>query len=288
MQIPREIYDTWLAVADKFAFLHKGTDDERREATKRGVQTIRARFRGREEELDGTRWVCKSQHNTGWSAQSKDALAFVEDGPAVTGRLARMEMFDMINGSSRLTNPYPIISRNHNENPPNDNAYILAPDDFDWLAGAGPQPPDSTHMYDGGGNDTDICDICGANRHADIHKIPESFRAHAYDGGEQDTGLCDICQNPIGHALHQGGIEPQPPDSSLVYRVEELERQVVDLTDRVAKLEEGSAGVSEEWVKAVVDQCVGSIAVQVQISQALQSVLRHAHGSLATVTYKKP
>jgi len=43
MQIPRDIYDTWKAVADKFKFLHQGTDDERREATKRGVQTIRAR-----------------------------------------------------------------------------------------------------------------------------------------------------------------------------------------------------------------------------------------------------
>ncbi len=133
MQIPLGIYNTWKAVAEKFQGLHEGTDDDRREATKRGVSTIRARHG-----IEGMRWVCKTQHSTGWPSQSKDAIAWVEEGPIVTGRLARMEMFDMINGTTRKTNPYPVESKNHEEG--NHEAYILAPPEFDWL-GVNPDPP---------------------------------------------------------------------------------------------------------------------------------------------------
>lgn len=289
MEIPREIYDTWKAVADKFKFLHQGTDDERREATKRGVQTIRARFRGRGGVLEGTKWVAKSEHNTGWSAQSKDALAYVEEGPSITGRLARMEMFDMINGSSRETNPFPVHSHNHTETPPNDDAFILVPDDFDWIEAGGPTPPpvDNTHTYDGGGNDTGVCDVCGQDRHADIHKTPQSKAPHSYNGGEQDTGLCDICQKPLADAIH-GSVTP-PPNSDLEARVTELEAQVFDLEKRVAVLEADSSesgGVSEEWVKAQINQALGSIIVEVQINQALASVLRHKHDATTVVKYQ--
>lgn len=135
MQIPLDIYDTWKAVAEKYKSLHQGTDDQRREATKRGVSTIRARHG-----IDGLPWVCKTQHSNGWPSQSKDAIAFVEEGEAVTGRLARMEMFDMVNGTTRETNPYPIHSHNHEETPPNDEDYILVPQAFDWL-GVNPGPP---------------------------------------------------------------------------------------------------------------------------------------------------
>lgn len=151
MQTPQAIWDCWKAVADKFKSLHQGTDDDRREATKRGVQTIRARFIGQSGDLDGHRWTCKSEHNTGWSAQSKDALAFVEDEPVETGRLARMYMFDMINGSTRDTNPYPVTAHNHEETPPNDDAYILVPDSYDWLAeeaSPSPSPPSNVTLDD--------------------------------------------------------------------------------------------------------------------------------------------
>src|SRR5688572_18002487 len=216
MQIPREIYDTWKAVADKFKFLHQGTDDERREATKRGVQTIRARHGE-----DGKRWTCKSEHNTGWQSQSKDAIAYVEEGPIVTGRLARMEMFDMISGSSRETNAYPVHSHNHQETPPNDDAFILVPDDFDWLDT--PVPP-----------------------------VP-----------------------PTDHAL-------EDRVAALELQVSTLEAHVSMLNDRVTALET-SGGVSEAWVKSLVDQVVGSITVDTQINQALTSFLRHGHGSTSVV-----
>ena len=139
MDLPRPIYDTWKAVADKFKALHQGTDDERRLATRRGVQTIRARHRGGAGVLDGSRYCAKTEHSN-LEAQSKDALAFVPDGPVEHGRLATMFMFDMINGSSRETNPFPVGAHNHEESPPNPDAFILLGpwpegDAFDWLAG---------------------------------------------------------------------------------------------------------------------------------------------------------
>lgn len=274
MQTPREIYDCWKAVADKFKFLHQGTDDERREATKRGVQTIRARFRGAGGQLEGTLWVCKSQHNTGWSAQSKDALAFVEDGgPVITGRNARMSMFDMINGSSRETNPYPVTAHNHEEG--NSTAYCLVPNDYDWLADGGttPQPPDSTHKYDGGGNDTGICDVCGQDRHAAVHKIPAAAQPHAYDGGEQDTGLCDVCQKPLSDTIHASGITPVPPDSDLEQRVDALE-------DRVTVLESNPpSGVTEDRVRQLIAEALRPLGVEVASNSGF---LGHSHKAVIT------
>lgn len=143
MDIPREIYDVWKQVADKFFQLHNGTDEDRREATRRGVATIRARFRGQSGVLDGTRWVCKTEHGTGWNAQSKDALAYVapDFGPAEHGRFSKMFMFDMIDGGTRRTNSFPITAKNFEESPPNPDAYILIPEEKDWLAGEEPPPP---------------------------------------------------------------------------------------------------------------------------------------------------
>lgn len=120
MILPRNIYDTWEAVADKFKVLHQGTDDQRREATKRGVQTIRARHGAQ-----GSHYICKSQHNTGWAAASKDALAYVEGTP-IHGVVTPMVMWDMINGVSRETNAWPIEGHDG-------TAYILIPEAYDWL-----------------------------------------------------------------------------------------------------------------------------------------------------------
>lgn len=70
--------------------------------------------------------------------------------------------------------------------------------------------PSNTHRYDGGGNDTNECDICKRSRFDPIHAIPESKVAHDYDGGEQDTGLCDICQKDRNDAIHQ--TKPDEPE----------------------------------------------------------------------------
>ena len=144
MDLPRPIYDTWKAVADKFKDLHRADDDARRLATRRAVQTIRARHRGGEGVLDGSRYCCKTQHAS-LQAQSKDALAFVPDGPVEHGASATMFMFDMIHGTSRETNPFPVTAHNHEEQPPNPKAFILLGpwpegDAFDWLEGT-PVPP---------------------------------------------------------------------------------------------------------------------------------------------------
>src|SRR5688572_4797609 len=139
MDLPRPIYDTWKAVADKFKTLHQGDDDARRLATRRGVQTIRARHRGGVGVLDGSRYCCKTEHAS-LQAQSKDALAFVPEGLMEHGRHATMFMFDMIHGGSRETNAFPVGAHNHEASPPNPDAFILLGpwpegDAFDWLAG---------------------------------------------------------------------------------------------------------------------------------------------------------
>jgi hypothetical protein len=60
-----------------------------------------------------------------------------------------MFMFDMINGGSRETNPFPVGAHNHEETPPNPDAFILLGpwpegDAFDWLTGAPATPTTPT------------------------------------------------------------------------------------------------------------------------------------------------
>lgn len=201
MELPREIYETYKAVAEKFAAMHASmSDDDRREANKRAIQTIRARHQG-SGVLDGSRYVCKSQHNTGWAAASKDALAFVDPslGPVEHGKRTQMFMFDMISGGTRHINNFPIVARNFTEEPRNPEAFVLVPDAWDWLGNG----PSGTHTYVGGGHDTDTCDTCGASRFDAVHQTELSKRKHRYDGGEQDTGLCDICQKKSDDPIHE-------------------------------------------------------------------------------------
>lgn len=129
MVLPLHIHATWKSVAEKFKDLHASkNDDDRRLATKRGIQTIRARH-GEE----GQHYICKSQHNTGWDSASKDALAYVE-GEAIHGQKMQMHMFDMIDGNSRRTNVWPIHSGEG-------EAYVLIPGPFDWLSAEIEHPP---------------------------------------------------------------------------------------------------------------------------------------------------
>lgn len=71
--------------------------------------------------------------------------------------------------------------------------------------------PGPTHRYEGGGNDTGVCDKCGRSRFDAIHLIPQSQIKHDYDGGEQDTGLCDICQKGAADPIHASKEEPDDP-----------------------------------------------------------------------------
>lgn len=98
----------------------------------------------------------------------------------------------------------------------------------------GEQPPVQTHRYDGGANDTGICDVCGKSRFDPIHAIPESLVPHAYDGGEQDTGLCDICQKPASDPIHTSQPPDHPPDLSEVYAA--ILAVKADLSEQIASL----------------------------------------------------
>jgi hypothetical protein len=217
MTLPDQVHQIVAAVARKFIDLHRGTDDDRREATKRAVQTIRARLVG-QGVLDGARWVHKTQHSN-LAAPSKDAIAFVPDGPVEHGRKAGMFMFDTINGTTREANP-PGPGEFGEQ-------FILVVEAKDWLAdGTTPATPATqpTHRYDGGGNDTDRCDICQKHRDDPVHAIPESKVPHKYDGGEHDTGRCDICQKAKADPIHSA---PAVPSTT-----EELLRQILEATKR--------------------------------------------------------
>jgi hypothetical protein len=214
MILPNEVHQIVAAVARKFIDLHRGTDDDRREGTKRAVQTIRAKLAG-QGVLDGTRWVHKTQHSN-LAAPSKDAIAFVPEGPITHGGKAGMFMFDTINGATREPNP-PGPGEFGEQ-------FILIVDPHNWLSDTDTDTDRSTHKYVGGEHDTDICDVCQKHRDDPVHKIPESKGPHTYDGGENDTGRCDICQKAKDDPIHN----TQPDPST----IGELLRQILESTKR--------------------------------------------------------
>jgi len=124
MTMPADVYATAQAVVDKFP--HTGTDDERREAMRKVVQTLRARH--------GLRWVWKTEHQS-LIAPSKDGLGYVADGVIEHGKLTTMYIWDTINGGSRKLNAAPMVSEGARP------AYVLAVEPKDWLADSVPLPP---------------------------------------------------------------------------------------------------------------------------------------------------
>ena len=108
-----------------------------------------------------------------------------------------------------------------------------------------PDGPDATvtHQYNGGGNDTGLCDDCGLSRFDAVHKIPRSLLPHAYDGGEQDSGLCDVCQKAEPSPLHRDvvvppvGVPPVPPIQP-VPPVGDWQAAIAALERRIRVLEE--------------------------------------------------
>ena len=196
MELPQNVYDTYVQCVARFP--HTGNDDQRREANRKAVATVRARH--------GGRYVCKSEHNLGWGSDSKDAMGYVTDGTPTHGAKQKIFMWDMINGTTRQPNPRGTAESAR-------DAYVLIPEAFDWLIGIDPIDPGEveTHMYIGGGNDTNECDTCHKSRFDDVHAIPQSKEKHVYNGGEQDTGLCDVCQKTREHDIHQIVTPPPPP-----------------------------------------------------------------------------
>lgn len=124
-RMPDDVYATLSAVVEKYP--HTGTDDERREAMKKVVATIRARH--------GLAWTWKTEHQS-LIAPSKDGLGYVADGsPAVHGQFTQMFIFDTINGGTRRPNAPPMMSEEPRP------AYVVLVTPQDWLADAQPTPP---------------------------------------------------------------------------------------------------------------------------------------------------
>lgn len=124
MQMPEDVYATYVACVARFP--HDGDDDQRREANRKAVATVRARH--------GERWVCKTEHATGWAAASKDAIAFVPEGPLQHEGTADMFIWDMIGGATRQPN-----GRGPSEE--RRAAIMLLPAPMDWLTHSpGPSP----------------------------------------------------------------------------------------------------------------------------------------------------
>lgn len=122
MRLPDDVYATFTACVQKFP--HTGSDDERRVAMEKAVQTIRARH--------GLRYVWKTEHSN-LSAPSKDGMGYVPDGVVTHGERMRMFIWDMINGTTRQPNP-------QGESEPIREAYVLTPEPKDWLAAPQPEP----------------------------------------------------------------------------------------------------------------------------------------------------
>src|SRR5690606_2774880 len=95
MRMPDDVHATIVAVVKKFP--HVGDDAARRIAMRKVVETVRARH--------GERWVWKSEHPTGYSHASKDAIAYVPAGVIEHGQEMPMFIWDMINGTSLQPNP---------------------------------------------------------------------------------------------------------------------------------------------------------------------------------------
>lgn len=194
--LDKTAYDIYAAVAAKFIDMHKSPDDDvRREANKRSVATVRARLGSA-----GARYVCKSQHNTGWAAQSKDTLAEVVNvADAVEGREVPMWMYDMINGGSRQVNGYPIQSENFTRVPPNPKAFVLIPESKDWLAGE--VPPDTPPPAD-----SDLAKQIAAVRSQMEHLAESSARTQAdmaslrAEIAEVKTRVEDLAARPGGYS----------------------------------------------------------------------------------------
>lgn len=124
MTMPADVYATAQAVVERYP--HTGTDDERREAMKKLVQTLRARH--------GLRWVWKTEHQS-LIAPSKDGLGYIADGVIKHGELQTMYIWDTISGGTRKLNAAPLVSEGARP------AYTLAVEPKDWLADSVPPPP---------------------------------------------------------------------------------------------------------------------------------------------------
>lgn len=124
MELPPEVYATLTAVVAKFP--HTGTDEDRRVAMEKVIQTLRARH--------GLQYVWKTEHQS-LIAPSKDGMGFVPNELPVHGRLTPMYIWDTISGGTRQVNAPPLVSEALR------SAYVLAPEPKDWLASDPPPPP---------------------------------------------------------------------------------------------------------------------------------------------------
>ncbi len=200
MEMPANIYAVLRDVATKFKSMHQGSDDDRREATKRGIETVHAKIPGSE------RW----QHKAAGPGNppSKDAAAYIPDGPIEDRKQVRMFMFDLINGATREMNGAPLNGEEGTQ-------WIVKVGAQDWLGGTGPvdpPPAGDTHRYIGGGNDTGTCDECGQPRTAAVHRVPEGkIQGHAPWLGEDGKGDCDLCFKAVNDPIHREILTPPPP-----------------------------------------------------------------------------
>lgn len=121
--IPDDVYATIRAVVARYP--HTGSDDDRRTAMQKLVQTVRARH--------GLSWVWKSEHGGNLATGSKDALARTVTPQPAHGERLRMDIWDVINGTTRA-----VVANHLSEHR---EAYALVLEPWDWLQAAPPAPP---------------------------------------------------------------------------------------------------------------------------------------------------
>lgn len=184
MKLPADVHSTFTACVQKFP--HDGDDDQRREAMKKAVQTIRSRH--------GLRYVWKSEHSN-LSSPSKDGMGFVplEEGAIHEGERRRMFIWDMINGTTRQPNEA-------GESEPIREAYVLTPEPKDWLAGTNP-PPDVPPQ-------PPSPDVIASLR-AEIAELRTTQRKHDADLGRIDAAALRLADR-VEQLEHKPDPVPQP------------------------------------------------------------------------------
>jgi hypothetical protein len=192
-RLPDDVFETFRRVCEKFP--HTADDAQRRDSMRKAIGTIRA--------IHGTRYVTKTEHRSGWDAQSTDAICEIEQGVTpVHGERQNLYIWDAVNGGT-------FQPEHPGESEELRPAYVLIPETKNWLDGdAPPLPspphPDGKHAYYREDNDRDECSVVLAN-------------------GKQ-------CDEPKAADIHQGVTAPPtqpptqpptlPPGSSQLDRIE--------------------------------------------------------------------
>lgn len=117
---------------------------------------------------------------------------------------------------------------------------------------------------------------------------PEPPDTHPYDGGENDTGICDVCGKPKADPIHTPIV---PPDEDLEESVADLQidmaivqQQLIKHDKRITALEAAppSGGVTVEQVNALIKAALDGGAVDGDLRKRFYTLVGKLRESKST------